>query len=249
MINIFWTGGWDSTFRVLYLVIVEKQTIQPYYIRGMGRASQSLEISTMESIKKLLYNKFPETKGLIKDTESIRADKISTSESIKNSFIEIQKKYNLGNQYYYMAELVKQSDISDIEVCMHGEVTIANYISEEDPTHIDPQYSGTDFYNIFGSYAFPILNISKLEMKRIATKHNFIDLLNKSWFCHHPVNGNPCGVCLPCIIVMEEKMDSRMPLISKIRYYISPKRYIKSILKKNQKYNYIAKRLFSNVVK
>jgi len=248
-ISIFWTGGWDSTFRVLYQVIIKKETIQPYYIKGLGRASQSLEISTMESIKRALYNQFPDTKGLIKDTEFIRSDNIPVTKSIKNSFMVIQKKYNLGNQYYFMAEFAKKSAISNIEVCIQGELTISKYISEEDPIHIDPQYTETDFYNIFGSFAFPILNMSKLEMKRIATKHNFIDLLNKSWFCHYPINANPCGVCLPCMIVMEEKLYSRMPLISKIRYYISPKRHIKSILKKNQKYNYIAKRLFSSVVK
>ena len=30
-INIFWTGGYDSTFRLCYLLIMEKKIVQPYY--------------------------------------------------------------------------------------------------------------------------------------------------------------------------------------------------------------------------
>ena len=30
--KVLWTGGWDSTFRVLYLVLVEKCQVQTYYI-------------------------------------------------------------------------------------------------------------------------------------------------------------------------------------------------------------------------
>jgi len=31
-INLFWTGGWDSTFRLIQLVFVNKKTVHPYYI-------------------------------------------------------------------------------------------------------------------------------------------------------------------------------------------------------------------------
>ncbi len=30
--NVLWTGGWDSTFRVLDLVLHQKATVQPHYL-------------------------------------------------------------------------------------------------------------------------------------------------------------------------------------------------------------------------
>jgi len=45
-INIFWTGGWDSTFRMLQLA--EKQVIiQPYYLKD-NRKSEELELNTIK---------------------------------------------------------------------------------------------------------------------------------------------------------------------------------------------------------
>ncbi len=31
-VPLLWTGGWDSTFRLLHLVIVEGHAVQPYYM-------------------------------------------------------------------------------------------------------------------------------------------------------------------------------------------------------------------------
>ena len=42
-INLFWTGGWDSTYRLLYLLIVEKKYVQPYYIIDLTRKSEFIE--------------------------------------------------------------------------------------------------------------------------------------------------------------------------------------------------------------
>ncbi|NRR75753.1 hypothetical protein HRD57_10360 [Tetragenococcus halophilus] len=70
MNNILWTGGWDSTFRVLSLVILQNKEVQPYYIIDPGRASNEVELLTMEKIKKEVVRKFPNTKGLIKKTIS-----------------------------------------------------------------------------------------------------------------------------------------------------------------------------------
>lgn len=52
--RILWTGGWDSTFRVLDLVLNKKKNIQPYYILDERRASTEIEIATMEKIKEMM---------------------------------------------------------------------------------------------------------------------------------------------------------------------------------------------------
>ena len=86
---------------------------------------------------------------------------------------------------------------------------------------IDEKYRGTDVYTLFKYFRFSIIDLKKTDMKRIAEEEGFIEILNLTWFCHHPLpNGKPCGVCKPCIIVMNEDMAYRMPLQSRVRYQL-----------------------------
>jgi len=64
-IKLFWTWGWDSTFRLLYILVVEKKHVQPYYIIDSPRESTMHELKAMESIRSDVINKFPETKNLM----------------------------------------------------------------------------------------------------------------------------------------------------------------------------------------
>ena len=50
-INLLWTSGWDSTFRLLQLVVEQKVSVQPIYIIDTGRASTLTEIKSMDIIK------------------------------------------------------------------------------------------------------------------------------------------------------------------------------------------------------
>ncbi len=236
IVKIFWTGGWDSTFRVLYLAIVEKRKIQPYYIQGLHTKSQ--ENSAMDLIKKEMIEIFPETKGLIKPTIFIAAEDIAADEEIKQSFIKLEEEHGLTPQYYYMARFAKEERLDDIELCM--EYSPYNSYScmlldmiPDNSVRIDQKYSNTDIYQIYGYGSFPLLHMTKPDMGKIATKCKFIELLNRSWFCNFPINGQPCGICSSCMLIMTEKMYDRLPLVSRVRYYTSPKRYLKSLLKKH----------------
>ncbi len=37
--HLFWTGGWDSTFRLLQLLLDEHKAVQTYYLLDSFRAS------------------------------------------------------------------------------------------------------------------------------------------------------------------------------------------------------------------
>ena len=49
-VMLLWTGGWDSTFRLLWLSWIEGRTVQPLYIAEEGRASTAAELSAMKKI-------------------------------------------------------------------------------------------------------------------------------------------------------------------------------------------------------
>lgn len=63
--NALWTGGWDSTFRVIQLcrccVI-----IQPIYIIDHSRISYTKELGSIGKITEGLPLKFPSSKGQIR---------------------------------------------------------------------------------------------------------------------------------------------------------------------------------------
>lgn len=65
MTHLFWTGGWDSTFRLLQLLLEEKKEVQPHYI-VISQPSTGKEIDTMLMIRHELYRLYPETRDLLK---------------------------------------------------------------------------------------------------------------------------------------------------------------------------------------
>jgi len=249
--KIFWTGGWDSTFRVLYLVIVEKRKVQPYYIRGVHTKTKKKEILAMDLIKEKMFKIYPETKHLLKPTIFIPAENIAADKEIKQNFLKLEEEYSFTPQNYYMARFAKETGLDNIEICTEKNRENANSwigalydMIPDNSMRIDKKYSNTDLYKVCGYGSFPLLHLTKYDMKEIATKFNFIELLNESWFCNYPINGKPCGTCSACMRIMEMKMYDRMPLISRVRYYTSPKRYLKSLLKKHPRLKHKVKKLF-----
>ena len=50
--NVLWTSGWESTYRVVDLILNKKEEVQPYYILDNKRVSSKVEINTMKKIKR-----------------------------------------------------------------------------------------------------------------------------------------------------------------------------------------------------
>ena len=48
IVNLLWTGGWDSTFRLCQLILVKRKNVQPYYIIDNKRKSLQKELITMD---------------------------------------------------------------------------------------------------------------------------------------------------------------------------------------------------------
>ena len=66
--RLFFTGGWDSTFRLLELLLVEKRPVQPIYVIDPDRWSLQEEQKAMADIKTTVVERFPETADLLKPT-------------------------------------------------------------------------------------------------------------------------------------------------------------------------------------
>lgn len=225
-VNLLWTSGWDSTFRLLSLVLIQQKTVQPFYVKDHQRASLEMEIKTMDKIKEMVFKKAPQAKNLILPTIYKDRREIKPDEAINAQYKRLLAMNPLGDQYEWLARYAEQAGIRDLELSIHQDDKarkfVAHYVTGEDAKEdfrLKEEHLHSDLA-LFKYFRFPILNLTKLDMEHTAVKHDFLDIMNQTWFCHYPRNGKPCGLCTPCSATIEEGLRRRLPLSSQLRYFI-----------------------------
>jgi len=235
VVNILWTGGWDSTFRVLDLVLLKNKTVQPYYVKSTGRESVELEVQTMDNIRRMLLEQAPQSGALLLPTIYINVQDIKPNETLTQQYKRLASAKHLGTQYDFLARFAAEAGIENLELSIHKddhaqkflleyvEATDqgANYRLQENPSYQD--------LKLFQYFRFPLLDLTKLDMEKTAARHNFLHIMNETVFCHTPKNGKPCGYCNPCRYTMEEGLSRRIPLVPRLKFYI--KRLLRPYLK------------------
>ncbi|MEM3549945.1 MAG: hypothetical protein QXQ94_07075 [Candidatus Bathyarchaeia archaeon] len=223
-INLLWSGGWDSTFRLSYLVFVKRKRVQPFYIVDTARRSASHELRAMQVIRKEVAKRDPRLADLIKPTIIVSVHNIKPDPDITAKFNRLNEKLPrpIGPQYEYFARFAKQWNIPNLELCIELSERAPNtlvhllskYINGDLKTE---QFNENDDASIFSFFSFPLLKLSKKDMKRIAEEKGFLDILEKTWFCHIPWHNKPCGICVPCTIAIKEGFGYRIPKVSRLR--------------------------------
>ena len=212
-IRLFWSGGWDSTFRLLQLSQVEGLVIRPLYIRDHARLGMPYELAAMRDIlpqvrsvaharvldvdlydRSAIYRDFPyELFALLCEGLGMRAE----------CAVEDSPRSKAKSAIDAQCLLVP----CDQEPCGHGRF------------HVVSKGGSSDAETVFGRLDFGMLDVSKAEAKRVAQESGWMPVMRRTWFCHAPVNGKPCGTCNPCKDAMAEGMRWRMPLSSQLRYH------------------------------
>jgi hypothetical protein len=240
--KILWTGGWDSTFRVLYLVIIKKEFVQPYYIVDPFRWSLLQELQAMSRIRQSLRRKFPEICNLLLPTKMFDKTDIREDVNIAKSYAPLKQR--LGGQYEWLAMWAKQIEINGIELVIEKTDSklgclpvVGKYLKkEENGLVIDDAYAGSPEHILFQYFLFAITDTSKLDMLRLATENGFEDLLGLTWFCHRPkFFSQPCGTCNPCKSTKHKGLGYRLGVYGNAMYYLDNfldiKKHIKSFSK------------------
>ncbi|MBR0141901.1 MAG: hypothetical protein IJM19_06620 [Ruminococcus sp.] len=224
-VRILWTGGWDSTYRLVELSM-RNIHIVPVYILDKGRKSRNIEISTMRKILSALRNK-KGTQAEIDDVKIINMDKIPLNESITKAFNELSETVKLGSQYEWIGRL--SAVYKGLEIGIekpHGEYSgcmtvIQKYgklIKVNDSYVVDHEQSSETLLLVFGNLSFPICKTTELEMVKNIKSWGYEDIMKMIWFCHTPINGKPCGFCRPCQQKMECNMEWLLPKQAQKRY-------------------------------
>ncbi len=232
VVNMLWTGGWDSTFRLLQLILDTRATIQPVYVIDTERLSSLIEIQTMDRIKRGIVERFPCAEGRILPHRFFSIHDIAEDATITGSYLRLARRWHLGSQYDWLPRLAKQSGFRALEMsivadskphggiaeCLHDRVIAVNDEHVGRYWIIDAEKDASDASNVFSFFRFPLLDTTKKQMYEQMGRRDCSEILMQTWFCLAPIGGRPCGVCNPCQLVVEEGLRRRLPRAALFRY-------------------------------
>ncbi|WP_108813978.1 ATP-binding protein [Loktanella sp. Alg231-35] len=235
-LNILWTGGWDSTFRVLMSSIVEERDVVPHYVIGFGRKSSLHELRAIAEIRNRLQKIDARAANRIEKLRLTPINEIGHLPEVTAAYERFASQAPLGIQYEWLARYASEAKVNDLELSIHRDDRAYAFLMGNVKANAEGTYklrgASKDHSIVFGNFSFPLLETSKIEMKAAAETHDFISVLEASWFCHRPLGKQPCGICGPCIFTVEEGMAYRLPESSLSRYYRAKrKRRISATLK------------------
>lgn len=250
-VNLLWTGGWDSTFQLLRLLLIHGRHVNPFYLQDATRPSTAIEIQTMDRIRDRLASVYPQTRQLLAPTRLFKVSELAEDHEINSAFRASVKQAFMGSQYAWLARFCRQQHITDMELCIHRDdkahAAIEQYVVEDVAPggyrtyRFDPQYSHTGQYTLFGGFSFPLFEMSKLDMAAVNDERGWKDLMHMTWFCHRPgKDQQPCGRCNPCLYTIEEGLGWRIPMGRRVtsaayRIFVRPlKSPAKAILQRLQ---------------
>ena len=229
VIHLLWTGGWDSTFRLLDLTITQNRIVQPHYIVNCTRPSLTLELRTQAALRKMLYASFPQTQSLVLPTHLYNSAEFPEDAILQAQFLALQSKYRIGSQYAWIANFARNCADSPLELSLTYEGKIRNLLA---PCIMPIDYAGLTTYQLndspydtdlelFRDFTFPLFQIKKTDMTEVARSGGFLDILNATWFCFTPIrNRIPCGRCTACRPLMEHGYTERMHWLSHVQYWL-----------------------------
>ena len=120
-VNLLWTGGWDSTFRLLQLVLEHRRRVQPCYVIDTGRRSLGIELKTMDRLKRLLFRDHPHTRELILPTRYAHVADLKPDPEITEAFQAVHAATNVAVQAEWLALFCRERGIAIIcfKACPH----------------------------------------------------------------------------------------------------------------------------------
>ena len=226
-IHVFWTGGFDSTFRICQLLIDEKRKVQPIYVNvssldgyfifgnQVKRESTHYELKTMNKIRKYLNKKYPYTKKLLLKT--IKVNNITKDPQYLNAMKNLYfSKYGIcapllnqfngyfsrpSNQYTTIAQYAKNYKYPievSVEKCDTGLDKHTQTFRIGKGHQCKLLENKPNNLKIFDKLRFPIIHLTKQDMFKIAKQNKYDDVLKQTWSCWFPINGKPCGKCDMC---------------------------------------------------
>lgn len=208
-IRLFWTSGWDSTFRLIQVLMTTDKTVEPHFIIRTEH-STGIEIDAQIKIRRMISRKYPEVMSRLLPTVYVNAELIPEFQDIKDEIEEQRKEgRHIDPQYDILANYCRKFDIDKIDV---GIIREPDGDSEK---WLDKHLRGVKAFN---SFSYPITQVTKEDIYKIAKEHGWDDIMNLTSFCRKPnFKVTPCGICGPCVDTVIAGLTYRFPIKSRLK--------------------------------
>lgn len=223
--NIFWTGGFDSTFRLLQLI--EDDNVSEIYLyfislvidnlesSDVRRKSVSQELETMQ----LILNRIDKSKikqfTIIGKSEDLLYYTFQFPYAFMNYISKENIEYSDINKVYFFdlyvnglvlrpitqwGAITQILDDLDIvaEICLEKGGGIWSRIKKF-VNNGQINFDNMRALLAFSKYEIPLFDVSRDDMIDISKENGWISILELTWSCWYPKNGEQCGKCFTCI--------------------------------------------------
>ena len=217
-VYVFWTGGFDSTFRVLQAVVDEGKIVQPFYLSGnidnaptkrVKRRNQQMEVQAMQQVRAELCQSHPDACTrlrppiVVQDVPIDRRTKrwmraLAAQRVVRRPTCQYG---SLGAFARYIGVPVELGIVQDghsnagiyggLRDKVTGKGSRCRVTSAAVEAH--PEFA------LFQPLRFPLMYVDKPAMWAIAKRNGYDHLLRRTWSCWYPTAaGKPCNKCLMC---------------------------------------------------
>ncbi len=187
-VTLLWTGGWDSTFRLLQLLGDSDARVRPVYLVHESRDSAAYEIDAIRTIRTLIEEHMPGWADRLLPTEYESYLRIAESHShYWEKWRALNGNERVGSQYPVLASYAEHNKIDYLELSIEattGSAAILESIVEyrdtpagSVPTLDTKKLDSDDPVRLFERFAFPLLEYTKLDMKGEARRRGWMPIL------------------------------------------------------------------------
>lgn len=225
--NIFWTGGFDSTFRLLQIVNdIEVEEINIFYVSllidnkessKVSRRSLDIELKTMSNILSEIDTTKIKCFTIIGKSETlllcnlifsygfmnyITKEEVIYTDKTKINFFDLYRNNFVNrpiSQYTYISQLLEELDIeAEISLEFNPNNSVSFWSLLSSAIQNNRIIKIRPELEAFSRFQLPIINLTKEDMLEIAIKNGWEKILQLTWSCWYPIGETSCGSCFAC---------------------------------------------------
>jgi 7-cyano-7-deazaguanine synthase in queuosine biosynthesis len=226
---LYWTGGYDSTFRLIEMLVNENKIVQPIYValvldndcqseetctKLWLRRNRKEEYMAMENIADKIKEKWPELKDNLLKT--IIVDEHITDDTFNFNYEKLFYSKNLWpkkrktHQYLFLSKYAyyhkKPIDIGVLGI--HEKSLLAKFLKKK-LVKTDDNFIIKIKNHPLTYLRFPLFGRTKEDLLEKAQLNGYDDILKLTWSCWFPKDGKPCEKCPMCKERIVEHPDNK----------------------------------------
>lgn len=168
-VPLLWAGGWDSTFRLLQLLLIQRSAVQPVYVVSTERRITMRELRAMRQIREVVLARLSDPALLSPTTAPVAEDVAPRPDLVELRWAIRRPGVKVGTQYVLLAAVADEQGWAGVELYMDAH--------DEGPTDLHRVVftDGRGTMSDPGGAALPglhlpVLHVTRGEMAAIATE-------------------------------------------------------------------------------